>query len=163
VDAEEIDHGGVLGPADRAVAGQARGYAEGALDKESKPHHAGEAIGVGVDVGNKGYRTNTRQAGQELVGKSGFGSTVHRRFGASTGHGGESSKKPWDGPPWRCTNFTRLPGGCQAKSPFPSPPTPLPQRGEGRVRVHGLTLPRAATALRSPAGPTGAAIGPGPS
>ncbi len=54
IEVEKIDHRSVLSPADETVAGEAGGLAQADLDQVGQTHHAGETVGVGVDVGNEG-------------------------------------------------------------------------------------------------------------
>ena len=71
VEVEQLDHRPVLGPADEAVAGQAGGLAQAHLDQVSQAHHAGETVGVGVDVGNERYAGCILKTVQKTVGTSG--------------------------------------------------------------------------------------------
>jgi len=54
VDGQFLDHHAVLGPVYQSVACQSGGLAETYLDQMSQPHHAAEAIGIRLNVGDKG-------------------------------------------------------------------------------------------------------------
>src|SRR5262249_44854834 len=72
-DVQHFHHGPVLGPADQAVAGEARWLLKAGFDKVGQTHHAAEAVRVGLDVGDKGDCGGIRQACQESVGATGKG------------------------------------------------------------------------------------------
>src|SRR5438552_804600 len=53
VDVQQFDHGEVLGSADQAVSNQAGRLVQTRFDQVGQPHHAAEAVRVGVDVGRE--------------------------------------------------------------------------------------------------------------
>src|SRR5262249_26011912 len=85
-DIENLDHGPVFGPADRAVAGQAGRLGEARLHQVGEAEHAAEAVGVRVDVGHEGHAAGLLEAAQKPIRPAGGtgqeGVTIHDRFGA---------------------------------------------------------------------------------
>src|SRR5215510_14800391 len=98
---EQINHRLVFGAADQAVAGHPRRNAKGRLDQMGQPHHAAEAVRVGVDMRNKSDRSHRSQAVQEAIrtpdDRCCF--AVHGRFGALPRHGAQPSNRLGKHPP----------------------------------------------------------------
>src|SRR5262249_29504675 len=94
VDAEDLDHGPILGPANEPVAGQSSRFVQASFDEVCKPEHAAKAIRIWVHVGDKGYESCVRQSGQETVGTSGRKRfAICTRVGAAARHGFVSSNR----------------------------------------------------------------------
>jgi hypothetical protein len=92
VDVEQVDHGPVFGPADEAVAGQACALAEAGFHEERQPHHAAQAIRVGVDVRDKRDPGGIFQTCQEPIGTAQSCRLAVHGLGALARHKSRPSK-----------------------------------------------------------------------